>query len=124
MFILFSADGHFKTIASVKDHLGETDGNFVVEVDDGFEFEGFRITYENGQVIKEVLDTSGLPTLEDVNMQNLRNARDLRLVECDWTQLPDVPEEVSLAWMSYRQALRDVTDNYSSLEDVVWPTKP
>jgi hypothetical protein len=26
--------------------------------------------------------------------------------------------------IAYRQALRDITDTYTSLEDVVWPTKP
>ena len=25
---------------------------------------------------------------------------------------------------AYRQALRDITDSYTSLDDVVWPTKP
>jgi hypothetical protein len=25
---------------------------------------------------------------------------------------------------AYRQALRDITDTYTSLEDVVWPEKP
>jgi len=25
---------------------------------------------------------------------------------------------------TYRQALRDITDSATSLEDVVWPTKP
>lgn len=25
---------------------------------------------------------------------------------------------------AYREALRNITDNYTSLEDVVWPIKP
>jgi len=25
---------------------------------------------------------------------------------------------------AYRQALRDITDSYASLDDVVWPVKP
>jgi hypothetical protein len=28
------------------------------------------------------------------------------------------------AQTTYRQALRDITDTYSSLDDVVWPEKP
>jgi len=26
--------------------------------------------------------------------------------------------------LAYRQALRDITETYTSLEDVVWPTPP
>lgn len=54
----------------------------------------------------------------------LRIERDLRLSKTDWTQLPDVSEETKLLWQPYRQALRDITNMYSSLEDVVWPEKP
>ncbi len=27
-------------------------------------------------------------------------------------------------WKTYRQALRDITNDYTSLDDVVWPEKP
>ena len=52
----------------------------------------------------------------------LRRERDKRLAECDLWGLKDYPTtETQLA---YRQALRDITNNYTSLEDVVWPEKP
>lgn len=53
----------------------------------------------------------------------IRHRRNQLLTECDWTQLPDVPEETRLAWLPYRQALRDLTDA-ASPADVVWPTMP
>jgi hypothetical protein len=53
----------------------------------------------------------------------IRRRRDMLLTECDWTQLPDVPETTRAAWVSYRQALRDLTDA-ASPADVVWPTMP
>jgi hypothetical protein len=31
---------------------------------------------------------------------------------------------MSAAMTTYRQALRDITETYTSLDDVVWPTKP
>lgn len=37
----------------------------------------------------------------------LRVERDRRLVESDWTQIPDVPVDRD-AWASYRQELRDL----------------
>lgn len=54
----------------------------------------------------------------------LRDKRSLELRLTDWTQLSDVPEETKLIWQEYRQALRDITNDFTSLDDVVWPTKP
>tara|TARA_R100000951_G_scaffold107967_1_gene103823 strand:- start:275 stop:640 length:366 start_codon:yes stop_codon:yes gene_type:complete len=56
----------------------------------------------------------------------LRAERNRRLAECDWTQGADVPNSIKSAWTTYRQALRDITDTYSSMDDdgFAWPTKP
>lgn len=59
----------------------------------------------------------------------LRDLRDRKLFRSDWTQFPDSPltDEVQAAWVTYRQALRDVPANYSginSLDEVSWPTVP
>lgn len=55
-------------------------------------------------------------------MLDLRIERDKRIAETDWWCLSDrTPTQEQL---DYRQALRDITLNYSSLEDVVWPLKP
>jgi hypothetical protein len=55
-------------------------------------------------------------------MKALREERNRRIAQTDWMALGDVT--MSDAWATYRQALRDITDTYSSLDDVVWPTKP
>jgi hypothetical protein len=54
----------------------------------------------------------------------LRFERNKLLSESDWTQNPDVPQATKDKWADYRQQLRDITNNYTSLEDVVWPEKP
>lgn len=54
----------------------------------------------------------------------LRKRRKKLLDECDWTQLPDVPEATKLAWHSYRQLLRDISDQPGWPENVIWPSKP
>tara|TARA_B100002019_G_C21170899_1_gene548380 strand:+ start:709 stop:990 length:282 start_codon:yes stop_codon:yes gene_type:complete len=64
-----------------------------------------------------------VPTAED-DMNWLRGERDRKIAATDWTQLPDVPEETRTAWQAYRQALRDVPQNYTNMLDVVWPTEP
>ena len=57
-------------------------------------------------------------------LDRLRFFRNRKLSETDWTQNPDVPESTRTNWKEYRQALRDITDTYTSLDDVVWPTPP
>ena len=55
-------------------------------------------------------------------MKLLREERNRRIAETDWWALADLT--MSQAQWNYRQALRDITKSYSSLDDVVWPTKP
>ena len=62
----------------------------------------------------------------DADLNELRKTRDRLLTASDWTQGADSPlsESDKTAWATYRQALRDITDTYTSLDTVVWPTKP
>jgi hypothetical protein len=55
----------------------------------------------------------------------VRMNRDTRLLESDWTQLPDSPVDSSV-WATYRQALRDITThaNFPNLEESDWPVAP
>jgi len=55
-------------------------------------------------------------------MITLRNVRDKKLSETDWWAGSDLT--MTQAQTDYRQALRDITDNATSLDDVTWPTKP
>lgn len=53
----------------------------------------------------------------------IRNTRDRKIQASDWTQLPDVPLATKEAWATYRQALRDVT-NQPDPFNIIWPTPP
>jgi len=55
-------------------------------------------------------------------MRLLRKERDRKLAETDWWASSDLT--MTAAQTTYRQALRDITDNATSLDDVTWPTKP
>tara|TARA_B100001939_G_C16850120_1_gene577048 strand:+ start:188 stop:568 length:381 start_codon:yes stop_codon:yes gene_type:complete len=57
-------------------------------------------------------------------LNEVRKERNLRLQETDWTQNRDVTLSNDADWKTYRQALRDITKDYKSLEDVKWPEKP
>jgi hypothetical protein len=56
-------------------------------------------------------------------LNQLRTERNRLIAETDWWGASDTPTMTS-AQTAYRQALRDITDTYSNLDDVVWPTKP
>lgn len=59
------------------------------------------------------------PTWEDV--KKIRNGL---LAESDWTDLPNSPINNKPAWLRYRQALRDITKNFSKPTEINWPVKP
>lgn len=58
------------------------------------------------------------------NLEELRENRNRRLAETDWTQNPDVPEATKEKWREYRQALRDITINNETVFGVDWPIEP
>jgi|DEB0MinimDraft_3_1074331.scaffolds.fasta_scaffold34772_3 hypothetical protein len=62
--------------------------------------------------------------VENEKIVKLREVRNAKLAETDWTQGRDVTLANDADWQTYRQALRDITDTYTSLDDVVWPEKP
>ena len=57
-------------------------------------------------------------------LNQLRDVRNQILAKSDWTQNRDVTLSNDADWKTYRQALRDITKTYKTLEDVKWPEKP
>lgn len=53
----------------------------------------------------------------------IRQDRNRRLTETDWTQVDDAPVDKT-AWATYRQALRDVPTQTGFPWTVTWPEKP
>ena len=57
----------------------------------------------------------------------IREERNAKLAASDWTQALDVPEATRSAWVTYRQALRDITTQpeFPALPmEITWPTPP
>jgi hypothetical protein len=67
-------------------------------------------------------DFTQVPLTASEKLDSLRRVRDGKLAETDYFALSD--QTMSAAMTTYRQALRDITDNATSLDDVTWPTKP
>ena len=61
----------------------------------------------------------------EVKWEEIRETRNSLLSECDWTQFQDSPITGSklTEWQTYRQSLRDVT-NQENPYNITWPTKP
>ena len=69
-------------------------------------------------------EVDAIPSVSEseLKLRDLRTTRNAMLAETDWMANSDVT--MSDAWRTYRQALRDITDSATSLDDVTWPTKP
>ena len=58
-------------------------------------------------------------------MLQLRQQRNQKLVNSDYRALSD--QTLTQEWADYRQALRDITQDLETLQDVdsvIWPTEP
>jgi len=62
-------------------------------------------------------------TKDEAQAKAIRDDRNKRLSDCDWTQLPDSPYDHEV-WATYRQELRDVTAQEGFPWDVTWPEAP
>jgi len=60
----------------------------------------------------------------DVTWSELRQSRNAALADSDWRALKDVT--LSASWKDYRQALRDLPQDYEDANDAAdnWPEAP
>ncbi len=83
--------------------------------------------YDNGVYTQNWVQTDASQSEIDNRIENkwieIRDQRTQLLQESDWTQLGDIPQSVRDSWTTYRQQLRDIT-NQSNPFSIVWPTKP
>ena len=61
-------------------------------------------------------------SLDEQAAEANRAERDRLIAATDWWASSDLT--MTQAQTDYRQALRDITDSATSLDDVTWPTKP
>ena len=74
----------------------------------------------------DALETKATAIDNEISLVGLRSVRNVKLAETDWivTMHKELGTNIPTAWKTYRQALRDITDDATSLDDVSWPEKP
>ena len=82
----------------------------VIRGDIAYDADGNVVSYDEAAVTTEA------------NMMALRAARNQRLANTDWWASSDLT--MTAEQTAYRTALRDITETYTSLDDVVWPEEP
>ena len=90
--------------------------------DDTLEWQDDNITAPTDSQIQTKYDE--LVAAEPLN--EVREIRNAKLAETDWvvTMHKEKGTNIPAAWKTYRDALRDITDDATSLDDVTWPEKP
>lgn len=74
--------------------------------------------------LKNLSDEQVIELIKNSELNDIRRIRNQLIAETDWTQFEDIRQEIRDKWKPYRQALRDITIDYTSLDTVKWPTKP
>jgi hypothetical protein len=54
----------------------------------------------------------------------VREQRNIKLAATDWTQTADVPQAVKDSYVTYRQALRDISNQSGFPNEITWPVEP
>lgn len=69
------------------------------------------------------LDAEGIAAKDAEQAKSVREQRNQKLKDTDWTQVADAPVD-QVAWATYRQALRDVPSQQGFPWQVQWPIEP
>ena len=101
---------------------------------EGYQGEDQTLTYDvstDTVKVEDKIDEKPVATIEEldavqleIDKKELRNHRNILLMESDWTQNRDVVLSNDEEWKTYRQALRDLPANTTDWTNPPWPTKP
>jgi|TARA_B100000900_G_C20332500_1_gene614783 L-lactate utilization protein LutC len=99
-----------------EEQIGKTEDNIAIMSTDPSKW---QVTWAQIKVEVEKLKV-------ELPLREVRIERNHRLTNTDWVaaRASETGIAVSDEWKTYRQALRDITKTATSMDDVVWPTKP
>ena len=86
------------------------------------------VDIQTGKVTVQESDVKEVALTVDESIVQLRNIRNGILGQSEWVVIKEREEGGSVSnfadWKTYRQALRDITKTYKTLDTVKWPTEP
>ena len=110
---------------SVRDGVEEIEGQWFTKYSVGPTFVEYTDLDDVVHTVEEQLEQYKA-RIDAQTADAARSTRNIRLAECDWTQLADQPfsTEDQAAWAEYRQGLRDVPESAGFPHDFTWPVQP
>ena len=120
-------------ISKVEAYIGRRvdyqSGEVNIQIDsDGTRIVEWNITShkEPTQSQLDALESDADELETEYKLNAVRSVRNQKLAETDWEIVmhKEKGTNIPTALKTYRQSLRDITDTYTSLDDVVWPEKP
>ena len=119
---IFNPDGTLRVAVDNIENMVIEDTDTIIESDIQIDYSKiYKLV--NGIIIAEDY-VMPQELITGAKWEEVRKERDKLLTESDWTQNLDIPEATRNVWTTYRQALRDIPQNNTDPETVVWPTKP
>ncbi len=79
--------------------------------------------FTDGETTAAEQEVAYKATKDAEQAKSVRQSRDAKLAECDWTQVADAPVDKTV-WATYRQALRDITAQEGFPWTITWPDAP
>ena len=127
-YIVYDSDGNIVRTGSCSQHdlhLQAIDGQFVIEGD----ADDASKMIVDGKVVDRPEPIYTDAELNSQVLKSIRATRRNKLDQSDWTQFADSPlsDTKKAEWATYRQALRDLPQQYPDAitnDDIIWPTKP
>ena len=120
-------------ISKVEAYIGRRvdyqSGEVNIQIDsDGTRIVEWNITShkEPTQSQLDALESDADELETEYKLNAVRSVRNQKLAETDWEIVMHKEKGTNIPTVlkTYRQSLRDITDTYTSLDDVVWPEKP
>jgi hypothetical protein len=102
---------------SFRDGIQEINGKYFTKYSLGPIF----VDNENQTASEQELEYKA--RIDEQQATSIRNTRNQLLKESDWTQISDATVNKEI-WLTYRQALRDITTQEGFPFNVIWPTQP
>jgi hypothetical protein len=76
------------------------------------------------EAIRDAEEAQWAANADSRKATDVREQRNKKLTATDWTQTADVPQAIKDSYVTYRQALRDVTAQSGFPWTITWPVEP